>query len=272
MNRSDTAEEILRRAYKKTKDSYYIEMIADSCFDNGDYSGAARWYRKCDEHDDKEYDISLKLAKTYLLNKRLRDAKKIHMNILANINKNTARTACKAACDVFNYALDAPLAVIYMKRVIEYAKKDDLADAYAELALFYRYMNDNKNACAYAEKALKLRTKKYGGLIDSYLDVTYGIRDRMDDIAIYYIGIGELEKAEEYINKMFSDKVLCSWCSRPCCEDAYIRLAQLKILQGDFEGMRSVCAELLEKDAKNAQARVYLENTEELKRQYEDYR
>lgn len=271
MNKGELAEEALRKAYRKTKSPYYMREIADRCMENGDCRGAVRWYKKYIVYDDEDYLTSVKLAKAYLMNKNIKGAEKIYKEVLKHNGKKTSKAILQISYQIFNFMLDAEKAIECAERAVKYTPKEHLTDIYTALAIFSRYINDEERAQRYADK-LRKEIIKSDGTVERHIDATYGRCDRIDTVVAMYIGMGHFDKAEEYVKQMMCDDALCVWCSEPCCTDAYIRLAQIKIMRGDFDGMKNICGELLKRKSNEPIALSYIENIEELKKQYENYR
>lgn len=271
MDRRDISEKALKKAYKKDRDVCFIKLIGDCCLKRGNYRESVKWYKKSEELCNDGYLSSAMLAKAHLLNKSKISAGRIHKRILENAHFDSAAALRNVAWQCFEILIDAEKAIKYMETALKYIEQEELDSVYSALALFYRYINDDNRAKEYAEKLFEVITKEHDGSIEKYLDVKHGLLNRIDNVVLYYIGIGDFETAGRYIDRMFKGKQ-CSWCNEPCCTDAYTRLALIRIMQGDFDGMTEVCKALESKDSCNSQARIYMEKTEELKKQYENYR
>lgn len=263
MNKIDISEEIMRKAYKKTSEPYYAKKIADYNAEMGNFSMAVRWYHKYEELTNE--NMGIQLSRVHYMAGKQNKAHKIRNDVFCCINKSLADVARDLAWHMFVFCDDIKTAILYMERAMQFSKGDGLIDAYSALALFYRAVNDDKNAVKYAKKLFEIMTQKHDGLLEGYLDVSYGQRDRLDNAALYYIGMNQFDLAEKYLKKMMHGDYLCAWCTEPCCSDAYVRLAQLRMIQGDYDGMADVFHELLKKDSSNQIAQIYLKKAEEMK-------
>lgn len=262
MDKYDIAEQIMRKAYKKTEDPYYARKIGDYNVEQGNFSMALRWYRKYEDMTGDSLDDLM--SRAYYLNGKDDIARKMCDNAVLYITRSTAYTARQLIWQKFAFLHNTEYAAMFAERIKKYTSGDDLIDLYAALAVFYRFCGDDKNAVKNAERMLKHITKKNGSL-ENYIDVSYGRCDKLDDAALYCIGMNRLDEAEEYIRRMMNERALCVWCSEPCCSDAYIRMAQLKILQKDYDAAATVCNELLKKQSANPMALYYLKMLEEMK-------
>lgn len=263
LNRIDISEKTMRKAYKKTGEPYYAKKIADYNAELGNFSMAIRWYHKYEDLTAK--NMCIEISRVHYMSGDVKKAHKIRDDVFVNIKKATADTARDIAWHMFIFCDNTEKAILYMERAAQFSNENGLIDAYSALALFYRAVNDDKHAVKYAKKLFEIMTAKHDGMLEGYLNVSYGLRDRLDNVALYYIGMNQFDVAEKYLKKMMHGDYLCAWCSEPCCSDAYIRLAQLKMIQGDYDGMANVCHKLLEKDSSNQIARIYLKKAEEMK-------